>query len=214
MLRGSCTLAWASSSEVKDATLGGSGSPAEERDGPGGDASWGQTGRLSTRGVVFIWNKTFETCKRREFHAETVKQHSEWRNQRQKLQKQHVSCQKLSKRGKVLFVCREEADEVFRDYITETGGTQLLTLCTTSKLDLETPALGFSHASLHFVWKMHWNCLSTCLNFSDAVHFFVIGCDINCFNAIHSVNIWLFPCIKVTLNPPGCVLQLWGLRSW
>lgn len=39
MLSGSCTLAWASSSEVRDATLGGRGTPAEEGDGPGGDAS-------------------------------------------------------------------------------------------------------------------------------------------------------------------------------
>lgn len=39
MLRGSCTLAWASSSEVRDATLGGTSTPAEEGDGPGWDAS-------------------------------------------------------------------------------------------------------------------------------------------------------------------------------
>lgn len=39
MLSGSCTFAWASSSEVKDATLGGRGTPAEDGEGPGGDAS-------------------------------------------------------------------------------------------------------------------------------------------------------------------------------
>lgn len=39
ILSGSCTLAWASSSEVRDATLGGSGTPAEEGEGPGEDAS-------------------------------------------------------------------------------------------------------------------------------------------------------------------------------
>lgn len=35
MLSGSCTLAWASSSEVMDATLGGTSTPAEEGEGPG-----------------------------------------------------------------------------------------------------------------------------------------------------------------------------------
>lgn len=40
MLSGSCTLAWASSSEVMDATLGGTSTPAEEGEGPGGDASY------------------------------------------------------------------------------------------------------------------------------------------------------------------------------
>lgn len=39
MLSGSCTLAWASSSEVIDATLGGTSTPAEEGEGPGCDAS-------------------------------------------------------------------------------------------------------------------------------------------------------------------------------
>lgn len=39
MLSGSCTLAWASSSEVMDATLGGTSTPAEEGEGPGWDAS-------------------------------------------------------------------------------------------------------------------------------------------------------------------------------
>lgn len=40
MLSGSCTLAWANSSEVRDATLGGSGIPTEDGEGPGGDASY------------------------------------------------------------------------------------------------------------------------------------------------------------------------------
>lgn len=35
ILSGSCTLAWASSSEVMDATLGGTSTPAEEGEGPG-----------------------------------------------------------------------------------------------------------------------------------------------------------------------------------
>lgn len=39
MLRGSCTLAWASSSEAMDATLGGTSTPAEEGEGPWWDAS-------------------------------------------------------------------------------------------------------------------------------------------------------------------------------
>lgn len=39
MLRGSCTFAWANSSEVRDATFGGTSTPAEEGEGPGDDAS-------------------------------------------------------------------------------------------------------------------------------------------------------------------------------
>ncbi|KAF3842988.1 hypothetical protein F7725_001837, partial [Dissostichus mawsoni] len=40
MLSGSCTLAWASSSEVMDATLGGTSTPAKEGEGPGWAALW------------------------------------------------------------------------------------------------------------------------------------------------------------------------------
>lgn len=129
------------------------------------------------------------------------KQHSVRMNQRQILQKQLVSCQKQSNRGKVLFACMEEADEVFRDYNTETGGTQLLTLCTTSKMDLETPALGFSHTSPHFVlFVCHAPKLFMKLCCS---YFFVIACELNCFNIIHNVHflLWLLPCNKMKLCP-------------
>lgn len=58
MLSGSCTLAWASSSEVMDATLGGTSTPAEEGEGPGWDASWRHTETCTHMdSVVHIWNK-------------------------------------------------------------------------------------------------------------------------------------------------------------
>lgn len=58
MLSGSCTLAWASSSEVMDATLGGTSTPAEEGEGPGWAASWRHTERCAhTDWVVHSLNK-------------------------------------------------------------------------------------------------------------------------------------------------------------